>query len=460
MTSMFLKYAVAVCLLITVPSFAQQLKRVANKGISVEKLTEARQKELGITETRGVYIKKIIPGFTAEALNVKEKDILIRINNTAIESVDDVLQPSLKLREGDDVSFTVIREKKEKTLKGKAIANPKEDAGDLSIEYGSFPFMGGQISSIFLQPATPGKKPAILFIPGLNCMSLDNMWEEHVYRKLVYSLANKGYLVMRAEKPGMGDSYNTPACEDIDFPTEVNSFREALKALKKHPNVDTNNIIVIGHSMGAMEAPFVAEGNNVRGIVAMGLTVKPWLEYLTEMVRIQNPRLGIDYLQNERDLKLYETLLFELLVNKKNLADIVPQNPEYERILRRDMNYEGTESFLGRDLSFSQTLNDQDIAAAWAKTDCKVLSAWGETDIQVLGDFSHKEVVKLINTYHPGNATFLELTDTDHNFLLIPTMEESYQRNADGSLGSLFPTRFNEKMVEEFHQWIQSVIVK
>ena len=35
--------------------------------------------------------------------------------------------------------------------------------------------------------------------------------------------------------------------------------------------------------MGAMEAPFVAEGNNVRGIVAMGLTVKPWLEYLTEI---------------------------------------------------------------------------------------------------------------------------------------------------------------------------------
>src|SRR3989338_4398640 len=113
MTSMFLKYAVAVCLLITVPSFAQQLKRVANKGISVEKLTEARQKELGITETRGVYIKKIIPGFTAEALNVKEKDILIRINNTAIESVDEVLQPSLKLREGDDVSFTDSRKERE-----------------------------------------------------------------------------------------------------------------------------------------------------------------------------------------------------------------------------------------------------------------------------------------------------------------------------------------------------------
>ena len=457
---MFLKYAVAVCLLIAVPSFGQQLKRVATKGFKVEKLTEARRKELNITETRGVCVTKIVPGSTAEALKVKEKDILIRINTVTIETVNDVLQPSLKFREGDDVSFTVIRDKKEKVLKGKAVANPLEDAGELSIEYSSFPFMEGQIRSIFLQTATPGKKPAILFIPGLNCMSLDNMWEDHVYRKLVYSLAEKGYLVMRAEKPGMGDSYNTPACEDIDFPTEVSSFRHALDALKKHPDADTNNIIIIGHSLGAMEAPFVAEGNHVRGVIAMGLTVKPWLEYLTEMVRIQNPRLGIDYLQNERDLKLYETLLYELLVNKKKLSDIVPQNPEYDRILRRDMAYEGGNGFLGRDLSFSQTLNDQDIAAIWAKTDCKVLSAWGETDIQVLNDFSHREVVRLINTYHPGNATFLELTDTDHNFLRIPTMEESYQRNVDGSLGSIFPTHFNYQMVEEFHQWIQSVIVK
>jgi len=76
-----------------------------------------------------------------------------------------------------------------------------------------------------------------------------------------------------------------------------------------------------------------------------------------------------------------------------------------------------------------------------------------------LNDFSHRELVRMINTYHPGNATFLELTDTDHNFLTIPTMEESYQRNADGSLGSIFPTHFNQAVITEFHKWMQNVIV-
>jgi uncharacterized protein len=446
-------------LLISLAAQAQPLKRLASKGFALAPLTEAQRQEAAIKDKRGLIVQRVIPGSTAEALKIKEKDIVIQINTVAISTIEDVFRPEIKFHEGDAVTITVVRDKKEKVLKGKAIGNPRENPGNLAIEYGSFPFMGGQISSMYLQPPTAGKKPGILFIPGLSCMSLDNMWEHHVYRKLVYGMAEKGYIVMRAEKSGMGDSYNTPACESIDFPTEVNSFRAALEAFKKHPDVDTNNIIIIGHSMGAMQAPFVAQGNNVRGIIAMGLTVKPWLEYLTEMLRVQNPQLGIDYLQNERDMKLYETLLYELLVNRKSPAEMAALNPEYDRIMRRDMNFEGGDGFLTRDISFSQTLNDQNIAAIWANTDCKVLSAWGETDIQVINDFSHRELVKLINTYHPGNATFLELVDTDHNLLIMPTMEESYRHNADGSIGSLFPTRFNTKIVEEFDQWIRSVIV-
>jgi len=437
---------------------SQELKRLANKGVQLEKLSNERRKELGINLESGLYVVRVIPGLTAEALGVKERDLLIKINDKTIQTIDDVLKPEFQLREEDVVSFTVIRGNKEKVLMGKARANPRENAGNLSLEYSSVPFMGGQLSSMYLQQPTPDKKPGILFIPGLSCMSLDNMWEEHVYRKLIYGLAEKGYLVMRAEKTGMGDSYQTPDCETIDFPTEVNGFRAALDAFKQHPDLDTTSIFIIGHSMGAMQAPFVAAGKNVRGIIAMGLTVKPWLEYLTEMLRVQNPRLGIDYLQNEQDMKLYETLLFELLVGKKSLAEMIALNPDYDRILRRDMNYEGGEKLLTRDLRFSQTLNDVNIAEAWTNLDCKVLSAWGETDIQVVNDFSHRELVKLVNTYHPGNATFLELVDTDHNLLLIPTMEESYQRNADGSLGSLFPTHFNTKIITAFDQWIQSIL--
>jgi uncharacterized protein len=455
---MYSKFLMIFALFLTGTLAAQPLKRLASKGVALEPVTEAKKNELGLKDTKGLCVLKVIPGSTAEALKVQQNDVILKINGTDLKTIDDVFRPELVLHEGDDVTYTIVRAGKEKVLKGKAVGNPRENPGNLSLEYSSFAFRDGRISSMFLQQPTTGKKPGILFVPGLYCGSVDNQWEHHVYRKIVYQLAEKGYIVMRAEKPGLGDSENTPDCESIDFPTEVESFRAALDAFKQHPDVDTNNIFLFGHSMGAMEAPFIADGKNVRGIVAMGLTVKPWLEYLTEMVRVQNPQLGIDYLQNEKDLKLYETLLYELLVEKKSPAEMA-KNPEYDRIMRRDMSYEGGDGFLTRDITFSQTLNDQDIAAAWAKIDCKVLSAHGETDIQVLNDFSHRELVKLINTYHPGNATFLELVDTDHNLLVMPTMEESYQHNADGSIGSLFPTRFNTKIADEFDRWIRSVIV-
>lgn len=440
----------------TTSVFGQSLKRRAGKGFQIEKLTPERRKELGITESRGLYVLKVIPATTAEAAGIQEKDILLNINGQITESVDDVLQ--LELREGDLVSFTILRGKKEKTLTGKAIANPRETSESLNVEYSSFAFRGGQVSTVTLAPKTTGKKPAILFIPGLGCWSVDNLWTEHVYRKLVYGLADKGYVVMRSEKPGIGDSQNTPDCDTISFLTEVDCFRHAYDALMKRPDVDTNNVFIIGHSMGGMEAPFVAEGKNVKGIIAMGITVKPWLEYLTEMLRVQNPRLGQDYLKNEHKMKLYETLLFKLLVEKKTVPEMIAQNPEYETILKEDMNYEGGNNILTRSVIFSQTLNDVNVTDAWLKLDCKVLSAWGETDIQTINDFSHRELVRMINQYHPGNATFLELTDTDHNLLRIQTMDESYERTAKNEIGSLFPTHFNTEVTEKFHLWMQQQI--
>src|SRR5690606_24039033 len=179
----------------------------------------------------------------------------------------------------------------------------------------------------------------------------------------------------------------------------------------------------------------------------------------TEMLRVQNPNLGIDYLQLEKDMRLYETLLYELLVAKKTPSEMVQKNPDYARILKRDFNYMGGDDFLTRNIVFSQSLNDINIIEAWANTESKVLSAWGETDIQIINDFSHREMVRIINQYHPGNATFLTLEGTDHNFVSIPTMEESYKANREGALVSMYPTKFNCKVIDEFDKWMRSVLV-
>ncbi len=454
-----MKFILAILSLVLPLSFASQiLKRVSNKGNLGSPIPLELVVNNELKSDQGVYFKRIIPSTTAAELGVRENDILLKVNGIEVKSFADLKAPDLKLREGDIVAYTILRDKKSIELKGKVIGNPKEFSDNLNVEYGSFRLKDGSIRTICLKPKSSGKKPAILFIPGYPCTTIDNLPEHHPYRKLVFGLAEKGYIVMRAEKPGVGDCQNTPDCNTIDFPTEVASFKAALMDLKKQRNVDTNNIFILGHSMGGMEAPFVAHNNNVKGIIVMGITMKPWLEYLTEMLRIQNPQLGVDYVENEKDMKLYEVLLYELLVNNKKPGDIIKENKDYERILKRDFNYSGGNDFLTRDIIFSQSLNKINITDAWAQTNSRVLSAWGETDIQTLNDFSHKELVKIVNKYHPNSATFLELKETDHNLLTIPTLEESYQRNANGTLSGIFSTNFNYNVIVEFDAWMKKII--
>lgn len=436
---------------------AQELKRISSKGVQLAPLSSEQLASMNLTA--GMRVHKVIPGFTAAEIGVKDGDVIISINDVVLETPQKLFLPELNLRGGDVIKYEVLRNNEKLTLQGRCFPNPFETSEKINVEYSSFPFESGYIRNIYLKPKTNGKKPAILFIPGYTCASVDNLNETNVYHKLLYGLAQKGYVVMRAEKPGVGDSKGTPDCSDIDFMTEVESFRTALEELKKHPEVDTNNIFIFGHSMGGMEAPFVADGHQVKGIIAMGITIKNWCEYLTEMLRVQNPNLGVDYLQHEQDMKLYETLLYELLVLKKKPSEMIKINPEYLRLLKRDFNYAGGDDFLTRNILFSQTLNDINIAEKWINTTAKVLSVWGETDIQTVGSFSHVELVKMINQYHPDNATLLILENTDHSFRIFPSMEESYKFNYNQETFMKYLHAFNYKAVDDVDKWMRSVMV-
>lgn len=418
---------------------------------------------VGLPAPRGIQVRSVQPTSTASNGGIKAGDILFSVNGIETNDFEAFRHKKVSgIYEGDKVTYEVYRDGKTTMLKAEAVGRAYESDENYVIEYGAIPFDKGQIRSIVTKPvaAKSQKLPAVLFIPGYTCASIDNLPPLHPYRKIVYSLTEKGYLVMRAEKPGLGDCMNTPECYDIDFATEVKSFKTALQALQQRQDVDKDNIFILGHSMGGMEAPFVAEGENVKGIIAMGITIKPWMEYLTEMLRNQNPNMGIDYVQNEKDMKLYERLLYALHVEGKSPSEMVKENAEFDRIMRRDFNYHGGNDFLTRDIIFSRSIHAHNIVEAWANTSTHVLSAWGEADVQVINDFSHRELVKIVNNYHPGKATFLKLDSTDHNFLKIGTIDDSYAAYRDGTLGQYFSTSFNNEVIGAFDDWMKLIMRK
>lgn len=396
----------AVLMLLCVPfASSQTLKRLGGIGALFVPVNDSVASANGLTQKKGLLVTKIL-GETSKALGVREGDILLNINGNEVSNTQKIYtNPAYTRREGDGTTWIIWRDKKQVTLKGKMLPKPRERSDEFEIVYDQFPFQGGQIRCVISKPKTPGKKPAILSIQGYPCSSIDLMPAWHPGKQIADEFTRRGYIVMRAEKPGVGDCQGTPDCYDIDFSTEVASFIAAFQKMKSLPDVDTTNLFIFGHSMGGMEAPFIANAVQPKGIIVYGVTIRTWYEYLLEMLRFQNPNFGIDYVEMEKEQRIYATMLSDLVIKNKKPSELIDEHPEYKPLLERDFQHMKGDDFIAtRGVIFSQSLNNANSVEAWSKISSYVLSAHGEYDIQVMNDFSHREIVNIVNHYHPGKA--------------------------------------------------------
>ena len=110
---------------------------------------------------------------------------------------------------------------------------PREQSSAYEILYGSVR-VGGEVQRVIVtNPPGEGPKPALFFVGGLGCYSLDFSGtgpKAEDYQRILDEVTKIGYVTMRVEKTGMGDSVGTH-CENKDFKREVAGNLEGLKAL-------------------------------------------------------------------------------------------------------------------------------------------------------------------------------------------------------------------------------------
>lgn len=86
-------------------------------GISVEELTPQLGDYFGVKDGKGVLVTEVSAGSAAEKAGLKAGDCIVRVNSTPIESADDIHRAlSSKPGESQDVTLTVVRDRKELTL--------------------------------------------------------------------------------------------------------------------------------------------------------------------------------------------------------------------------------------------------------------------------------------------------------------------------------------------------------
>ena len=178
--------------------------------------------------------------------------------------------------DGTDQLHEILRGGKSQTRTIALRGFPRETLPGHTFEYGAVTTPdGSRLRTILSAPATAGRHPAVMLLQGGGCGSVDIPVAPDVGQTgLLRTIAAHGLVTMRVEKPGVGDSRG-PACETIGYTQELDGYRAALAALKKHPALDSDEIFLLGISLGGVFAPVVANESPVRGIVVYGTLGSP-----------------------------------------------------------------------------------------------------------------------------------------------------------------------------------------
>ncbi len=183
----------------------------------------------------------------------------------------------------------------------------------------------------------------------------------------------KGYAVVRMDKPGVGDSEGV--CAEADFDSEISSFAAAFKSIASYPFIDAERVAVVGLSNGGGFAPFAAPGDRVKGYVAVGSWGRTWYEHMLAIERQSRVARGIDPGKINADLKALVDFYRLYLIEKQTPKQILTAHPQWRSIWE-----DGDVTQYGRPAAFYQQLQDLNLGEAWSAVKVPVLVVRGEYD--------------------------------------------------------------------------------
>lgn len=430
---------------------ANDLPRRAMLGARLMQVDKEIAERLNVVQGEGVYIDIVVEGSSAESIGLKVDDIVLEINDVKVNLPGDGVSEIQKLRAGDAVCLKIIRQGEEKHLSGELTAIPYEKSNYGEVIYTYFPYDEGLSRVIIHKPKIKKNKyPTIFFIQGYTWNSIDGI-ENTTTQKLLDSFVEKGFIIVKTEKAGIGDSNNKKHATEYSLFDEIDYFSASFNNMRNYDFIDLENVFIFGHSMGGVQAPLLKTSFSPRGIIVYGTVARPWFEYLIEVARFQRYFMGNDYLEVEEQFPVAMRFYYQLMVEKKSPFEMKQDN-DIMNFMTNRWQYDGHEILNGRHYSFWQQLQDAEAIKAWAKTNSYVLSLWGESEYIALNPIEHQLIADIVNKYNPGKADFITVPKADHNFLYAESPQHSYQIRNDWDY---YAKNFNKEIADISIRWIE-----
>lgn len=444
------RLCLALTVLTSVSAFAQiergaPLARKAALGVQMAAASADRAKQLKVAEG-SVEVTRVLPGLTGESLHLLAGDVVLSFNGTPIKAPADLAGQMRTVSGGQSIKLVIVRDGKETTLEGKAVEKPKQKGDGITVEYDQVVSLGKRIRVIETHPQGPGPFPTIFWIGGIGAYSLDGEYPGIAYGNIMGPLS-KEYAIVRIDKPGQGDSEG-PAYTDLMFDTELDAYIQAVKLTKTLSFVDKNKIAIVGHSMGGVFGPLVAQQEPVAGIAACATIFKTWNEYMLENTRRQSALGGASPENVDQEMVTLAAVCHHIFYEGLSPKETIEKYPALKDAVNAMVPDGKTYSGVG--LPFFQQLAKKNLPAAWAKIDAKVAAIWGENDfISTRSD--HEFIAEMMNKKHPGSAEFIMIPHSDHGFSNTDSMLDSMQKWGRGG-------QFNPNIIEILKGWLKKSI--
>ncbi len=423
-------------LAVTQSAFGQDLARRANWQAQIS---------WPDNNTPGATIQSVEKGSPLEKEGVVAGDRIIQVNDRQILRTEDWDYASYSIRANEKTNLYLKRGTN--GLKISVRFNPleKEYHEDLTTYYESIVSdYGIRQRTITTTPDPTRKLPAIFLVQGLSCSTIEKYSNRSSnWVRMIMSLVEEsGMVVMRVDKPGVGDSEGDCGC--TDFKTELNGYETALKELKNKNYVDTTKIVVYGASMGSAIAPWLADKYNLTGIISDGTFFKTWFEHMLEIERRIRQMSGDDEATISKKMnEVYIPFYYGMLIQKKSYEEVINEYPAL-----KDYNYHSPNHMYGRPMKYYQQLQDFDLASAWEKVKVPVRILYGEND-WIMSEFDNHMIIDVLN----------RVSHDDHELYIYPGLDHwnTIHESPDDSFN--FKTgKWDPKLPELVINWAKGMI--
>lgn len=218
--------------------------------------------------------------------------------------------------------------------------------------------------------------PAILILPGSGTADRDGNIPKkklfmNIYKELAHFLASLGFVVLRYDKRGSGESEGD--AKRIGLTALVEDACAAVSALKQHPNVDQKQILALGHSEGCTVAAALNEKYPLQGLILIAGAAE----------KMQ------DSLKRQRNIA-YEEMLQEKgwkgsLIKKLNVIEKNEKKVEklFAKMMETDQDFIRQGLFVKMPAKYFREMFSYDVEQALQKVECPVFAATGAKDSQV-----------------------------------------------------------------------------